>query len=160
MPRQPSSQDRALRFRAVAARPGGATSLLTTQAVLEAAAHRIEALGSRALEDISERLARVRCTGRSNREVYADAHDIRGIAAIFKFPGVGAAAAILCRLVESFPDAAPADHRLVDLIGAAMQASLANPADPLADRVITACAEAVDAELARQEQLKQTGDDA
>jgi len=111
----------------------------------------IEKLRDEAYEDLATRIARLGWPGSViAEELYADAHDIRAVAATFGFRAVGAAADALCRYLESLSDDEAVDRPFVDLIVAAMRCSFSKPADPLADEVAASCHKAVDSALEKR----------
>lgn len=66
------------------------------------------------LEAARRRVARIGLTGKSYDELFRAAHDIKGEAATFGYPAVGAVAESLCRLIEHTPDMTRIPLSLVD----------------------------------------------
>jgi len=145
-----AASGRRLRFKVVAAQPGGAAAALGSGKALARAATGIRARGDTAHRDISERISRLEAPDHVLVDaLYADAHDIRAIAGTFGFAAVGSAADALCRYLDNSKAEHLSDRRLVDVIVAAMRASFANPADPMTDEIAASCHRAVDCQLAR-----------
>jgi chemotaxis protein histidine kinase CheA len=145
------ARGRALRFKVASGHAGGISAALMSSDALARATNRVQALGSTALDDIWERICRLETPDRRSIEaLFADAHDIRAIAATFGFTGLGSAADSLCRYLDSFDCSELPSRMLVDVIVAAMRASFASPTSPLTEEIAMSCRQAVEATLARR----------
>jgi hypothetical protein len=148
-----ASQRRQALFRRIAGSRGGAAGTLLDPAVLAVAEVKLEALKPLAVAELQAGIGRIRAlVGGSEGvdEIFATAHDVRGMAGAYGFAGSGVVAGAIRAYGENRPEGFAADWDLLRLLAQMLARTFEHPQAAPAEALASLCREALVKVMARE----------
>ena len=140
-------------FQKIAGFRGGAAGLLLSDRVVRAASAELNALRPVVLDEVRVAIARIRALAGSRaeaEEIFATAHDVRGLAGGYGFAGVGVVAGAIRTYGEHSPDGFAPDWPLLELLSMMLARAFDHPEEATAETLKASCRQAVTKAMKRE----------
>jgi hypothetical protein len=141
-----ASQRREALFRRIAGSRGGAAAMLLDPAVLREAEAKLGALKPLVVAEMQAAIARIRALAGASAgadEIFAAAHDVRGMAGAYGFAASGTAAGAIRAYGEGRPDGFRPDWDLMRLLTQMLARTFEHPEAAEAAALASVCREAL-----------------
>ncbi len=148
-----SRQRRERLFQQIAGQRGGAAGVMLSDRVLREASARLSALRPEALEQIKTAIDRIRTLADSQasaKEIFAQAHDVRGLAGGYGLAGVGVVAGAIRTYGENATEAFVPDWVLLQLLSKMLSRAFDYPSEAPAETLMASCRQAVVNAMSRE----------
>lgn len=140
-------------FQSIAGRPGGAAKLLLSERILLEATAGLEDLRPIALGEISSAIAEIRTLADHQdriKDIFAAAHDVRGLAGSYGLAGVGVVAGAIRTYGENRPVDFSPDWVLIQLLSQMLARAFDHPGEASIETLQINCRQAVTKAMARE----------
>jgi len=140
-------------FQRIAGRRGGAVGVLLSDRVLQEATAKLDELRPLALAEIRQTIARIRALAEaraSAADIFAAAHDVRGLAGAYGFAGVGVVAGAIRTYGENPPEGYEPDWALIQLLSMMLARAFDHPGEASASTLQSGCRLAVTKAMGRE----------
>ena len=153
MSEHPARQRRENLFQKIAGGRGGAAGVMLNDSMLKAAAAKMEELRPAVLAEIKSAVERIRGMADNQatpKELFAQAHHVRGLAGSFGLAGVGVVAGAIRTYGDNYAEGFSPDWALLKLLALMLARALEHPGEVPIETLMSSCRQAVIKAMSRE----------